>query len=116
MSPEEACPYARPVDDDWRVTNQGKFLEGATFVRKPYRVRSAEWEHDHCEFCHAKFIDPAFSEDHAALARADDTIQTEGYAGLGTGPERQDEYHWVCASCFGDFRDRFAWQVAPDST
>jgi hypothetical protein len=108
--------YARLVDDDWRVTNHGEYLQGATFVRKPYRVWSAEWEHDHCEFCHAKFIDPAFSEAHAALASGDDTAQTEGYAALGTGPEGEDDYHWVCASCFGDFRDRFAWQVAPDST
>ena len=28
------------------------------------------------------------------------------YAELGTGPEGQDDYHWVYASCFGDLRDR----------
>jgi hypothetical protein len=23
----------------------------------------------------------------------------------------EDDYHWVCESCFGDFRERFAWST-----
>ena len=100
------------MDDDWRLMGQEKYLQGATFVRKPYRVWSETWEHDHCVFCATKFIDPAFSEAHAAMVRDDPAVRTEGYAALGTGPEGQDDYHWVCATCFDDFRERFAWKVA----
>lgn len=100
------------MNDDWRLDRgQGEYLQGATLVWKPYRVWSETWEHDHCEFCWAKFVDPAFSEVHARLAQ-DPDVQTEGYAAVGTGPEGQDDYHWICASCFEDFHKRFAWHVA----
>ena len=33
-------------------------------------------------------------------------ILREGYA-------TQDAYYWVCASCFSDFVELFAWKVAP---
>lgn len=72
---------------------------------------SETWEHDHCEFCWAKFVDPAFSEAHARLVREDHEVLTEGYAALGTGPEGEDDYHWICDTCFNDFRERFAWRV-----
>jgi hypothetical protein len=45
------------------------------------------------------------------MAREDPAVQTEGYAAVGTGPEGQDGYHWVCDECFQDFRDRFEWTV-----
>ena len=100
------------MSDDWRLNRgQGEYLHGATLVRKPYRVWSETWEHDHCEFCWAKFVDPAFSEAHARLAQ-DPEVRTEGYAAAGTGPEGQDDYHWICATCFKDFHESFGWQVA----
>ena len=27
-----------------------------------------------------------------------------------------DDYHWVCSTCFEDFRARFAWAVDPEGT
>ena len=100
------------MDQDWRLgRGQERYLQGATLVRKPYRVWSETWEHDHCEFCWAKFVDPAFSEAHAQLVRDEPTVLTEGYAALGTGPHGEDEYHWICAACFEDFRARFGWRV-----
>jgi hypothetical protein len=99
------------VDDDWRLTGQGAYLKGVTLVRKPYRATSDAWEHDHCVFCWAKFVDPGFSGAHAAIARADPAVQTEGYAAVGTAPQGQDDYHWVCAACF--IGARLAWSASP---
>ena len=97
------------MEDDWRLLRgQDEYLHGATVVRKAFRAR----EHDHCEFCWAKFVDPAFSEWHARVAREDPRVVTEGYAALGTGPAGQDDYHWICDACFADFRARFEWRVA----
>ena len=49
------------------------------------------------------------------MVRADPAVQTEGYAAVGTGPEGQDDYHWVCAACFNDFHERFGWTVVEAS-
>jgi len=62
---------------------------------RPYRQRSATWDHDHCEFCWADFALPTLLPD--AL-----------HAGYAT----EDEYRWICERCFNDFRHRFAWHVA----
>jgi hypothetical protein len=62
-----------------------------------------------------KFIDPALSGANAQLVREGPRVQTVGYAALGTGPEGQDDYHWICDACFADFAERFAWRVAADS-
>jgi len=101
------------VADDWRLDRgQARYLRGATVVRKPYHAWSETWEHDHCELCWAKFVDPTVSEAHAQLVRDDPTVLTEGYAALGTGPNREDDCHWICTACFEDFRTRFGWRVA----
>lgn len=64
---------------------------GAHLTRKPYAAPSAEWDHDHCEFCAAKFS--AAPEDlHAGYATANDE-------------------HWICPTCFTDFVDVFQWTV-----
>jgi hypothetical protein len=82
---------------DWRLQGQERYLKRATLVRRAYRryARNPYWDHDHCEFCSAKFTVEAHP----------DTLQ-EGYATL-------DDYHWVCSACFEDFKGRFAWTVSP---
>jgi len=35
-------------------------------------------------------------------------ILTEGYC-------TEDEYRWVCGTCFEDFRERFEWRLFPGS-
>ena len=82
---------------DRRLQGQERYLKRATLVRRAYRryARNPYWDHDHCEFCSAKFTVEALP----------DTLQ-EGYATL-------DEYHWVCPTCFEDFKDLFAWTVSP---
>ena len=62
---------------------------------RSYRQRSAERDHDHCEFCWAKFALAALLPD-----------------ALHAGYTTEDEYRWICEGCFNDFRERFSWQVA----
>jgi hypothetical protein len=90
------------MDDDWRLMGQERYLKGAAFVRKPYTRWSVDWDHDHCDFCQRKFVE---ANGHPE----DDDEKTVGYAAVGTGPEGQDDYHWVCDDCFADFRERFGW-------
>jgi hypothetical protein len=99
-----------PAEDDWRLTGQEAYLQGALFVRKPYRAYSEKWEHDHCAFCWAKFMDPTFSAEHRGQVEAEPEILTEGYA--TTDEHRQGAgYHWVCPRCYDDFKERFDWRV-----
>ena len=83
------------AENDWRLQGQERYLRGATLSRKPYRRYSKGWDHDHCEFCGAKFGEPDLMPD--ALH--------EGYA-------TPDNYRWICVAWFEDFRDRFEWQIA----
>jgi hypothetical protein len=82
--------------DDWRLNNQEKYLMGVTLVRSLYRQYpyNPEWDHDHCEFCFAKF---------SLDTRIEDALQ----AGYTT----TDEYRWICQSCFEDFKEMFKWKV-----
>lgn len=84
------------ADGDWRLTGQAAYLTGAVLCRRPYRRYREGWDHDHCEFCFAKFAEPGPLPD--ALH--------EGYATL-------DAYRWICPTCFEDFRERFGWTLAP---
>ena len=78
---------------DWRLQGQERYLHGVQLIRREWRVypENPKWDHDHCAFCWAKF---------AALPEAEHV----GYCTL-------DEYHWICATCFEDFREKFAWQL-----
>jgi hypothetical protein len=79
------------MSDDWRIQSQERYLQGASLVRKQYKAPRADWDHDHCEFCWAKFSE-----------RGNDL--EVGYATL-------DERHWICERCFRDFQERFDWTV-----
>ena len=41
---------------DWRYDNI-EYLQGATFRLAKYKAPSADWDHDHCSGCWAKFAD-----------------------------------------------------------
>ena len=85
----------KPTPDDWRRQGQESYLKGVTLVRRSYRryPRNPSWDHDHCEFCWAKFM----VEDYPDVLH-------EGYA-------TEDDYHWICETCFADFRDEFEWRL-----
>lgn len=80
--------------EDWRLQGQEAYLKGATFQWRTYVRYSETWRHDHCEFCGAEFAEPGTTS--GAL--------TEGYS-------TPDNYRWVCAQCFADFKERFCWRV-----
>lgn len=85
-------------ENDWRLQGQARYLSGVELGWQEYREYRAGWDHDHCEFCAAKFSESL-----------PDTLRG-GYATL-------DRYRWVCKECFDDFRDLFNWRVtvaAPD--
>ena len=72
------------IKDDWRFTNQNKYLRNMTFRYKKYDIPYPE--HSHCEFCWRKF-------------GAGGDIQ-EGY-----GSVNKDDDIWICPECFNDFKE-----------
>jgi hypothetical protein len=83
---------------DWRLQGQEKYLQGVTLVRCRYRryPNNPSWEHDHCEFCSAKFM----VEDLPGVLH-------QGYA-------TKDDYRWICEQCFADFSVTFEWTVVDE--
>ena len=81
-------------NSDCRLQGQEKYLHGVLLIRKDYQqnAKNDKWEHDHCEFCLAKFS-----------VKSDNALK-EAYA-------TADEYHWVCMKCFEDFKEAFKWKV-----
>lgn len=80
--------------DDWRRQDQDRYLRGRAFRLCDYTAPSATWDHDHCEFCWAKFMERPYKD-----------VLQRGYCSLeGTTPVG---YHWVCEACFDDFADEF---------
>jgi hypothetical protein len=123
-------------DEDWRLRGQEDYLQGATLVRKRYKAWSDDWEHDHCEFCWTKFMDPDFSPEHRKFIDKNPEVLTEGYAVDGRAPDRssglvprrvfaddrqtvqskiasvdRNDYWWICPNCVKDFAVRFEWIV-----
>jgi hypothetical protein len=88
------------ADDDWRLMGQERYLQRAVLTHRKYRRYPLDpnWDHDHCEFCFAKFM----LEDYP-------NVLHEGYC-------TEDEYWWICAPCFRDFRERFQWQLKETGT
>ena len=78
--------------EDWRCTGEETWLMGIKLYPKRYKTYRDGWDHDHCEFCMAKFS-----------VLIPDCL-TEGWA-------TEDDYRWICKDCFEDFKDHFKWQV-----
>jgi hypothetical protein len=80
---------------DWRLDIGGGGLEGARLIKKAYPSvwRKPNWDHDHCDFCAAKFM---------AIECQD--VLHQGYC-------TEDEERWICDQCFEDFKRRFKWTV-----
>ncbi len=78
--------------NDWRLQGQEKYLKGVTLQKKTYKQFRDGWDHDHCEFCGAKFTENTPGTLH------------EGYT-------TQNNYHWICDPCFTDFNELFEWKV-----
>jgi hypothetical protein len=84
-----------PNRDDWRLQGQENYLKGVTLVHQLYRKYkgNAHWDHDHCAFCLAKFMIEDFPD-----------VLHRGYS-------TEDDYHWICESCYQDFVGMFDWKT-----
>jgi len=84
--------------DDWRILNQEEYLMGVELKLRAYRQnpKNPKWDHDHCEFCNAKFM----------VGGAHETL-SEGFT-------TWDDYRWICTSCFQDFKHRFCWVIVEE--
>ena len=79
--------------DDWRLKGTEDYLQGAALMLTRY-IRRSEWDdHEHCDFCWAKF-----SEYEGDLR--------EGYVAKVDGQD-----YWICPVCCRDFKERFGWTV-----
>jgi hypothetical protein len=87
------------AEDDWRLLNAKRTLDGATFRLKEYRAPRPDWDHDHCTGCWAKF----------AEIDAPDILH-QGYAVTGDHKHGED-YEWVCVECFDALKDQLNWKV-----
>lgn len=87
-----AVQKGKNMMDDWRLTDQKKYLLGQNLRKKMFIPRRKEWEHEHCVFCWAKFP----------------TEYAEGYC-------TEDESVWICPGCYQDFREKFQWTVLEES-
>ena len=80
------------ADDDWRLQGQDAWLGGRRLTWMTWKTPRPDWDHDHCEFCWAKF----------GPADLEDDILTAGWV-------TDDGGHRICGPCFDDFYDRFHW-------
>lgn len=95
-------------DNDWRLQGQDSYLMGATLCWRRYRHYpwwNPDWDHDHCDFCWATFMDRGDVPD----------VLREGYTNAEqviNGTITPESAIWICLQCFEDFRERFKWSVA----
>ena len=73
------------------------WLVGAALVWRRWEPPSGDeyYDHDHCEFCHAKFMEDAENTLHEGYTTADTAI-------------------WICSDCFNipTLRERFKLTLA----
>jgi|SRR6516165_2749618 hypothetical protein len=87
-------PDNMPIsDDDWRLQGQEQYLQGAVLQRASWKRPRPDWDHDHWEFCWAKFMEEDLPE-----------VLHDGYTNA-------DRSRWICTSCLEDFRERFQWHI-----
>jgi hypothetical protein len=83
------------MQNDPRLTNQEDYLKGVTLFKKKYIDPNQNLDHDHCEFCWGKI-----AEKELFLEALHEGFVTE----YGN--------HWICETCFNDFKESFSWKVA----
>jgi hypothetical protein len=88
--------------NDWRLQNQQDWLTGAALTHGRFQQTSEDFDHAHCEFCWAKFMDPEYRTVRGYMTP--DDVLTEGYHTPGG-------IRWICNRCFEDFRDMFSWRI-----
>ena len=84
------------MEEDWRLRGQEDYLMGKTLHFIRFQKRSEIWDHEHCEFCWAKFSD-------------NDGDLHEGYC---TETDNKGNAFWICPECYQDFKDKFSWKLS----
>lgn len=80
------------MENDWRLfREQDKYLLGVSLVKGSYKSNNPFNDHDHCEFCMAKF--------------------GKGNNELKEGYSTEDGSIWICPQCYDDFKEQFKWTV-----
>lgn len=78
--------------DDWRLNGQEAYLSEVKLKHISFSDRrDKNSDHEHCEFCWEK------------ISEYPDTLSA-AYC-------TEDEYHWVCETCFADFKEKFRWKI-----
>ncbi len=95
------------MENDWRLAGNEKLFRGAVFERKTYTQWSPTWDHDHCSFCWAEFVEDGSPEHEAGTFH-------EGYSTPGPPSQPREDYYWVCTPCFDDFRAHLGWKLRPE--
>jgi hypothetical protein len=102
---------------------QLKHMEGCTFRLLRYKAPSAEWNHDHCQACWAKFAEYDDSniqhEGYCTSVPVLDSPDSEFIAGVKkSGKVFIKEpspggfaLHWVCRKCFEEYRDVLGFKI-----
>jgi hypothetical protein len=110
-----------PEPLDWRLeTQEEPWMYGASFRWERYRAPTADWDHDHCALCWAKFMDA----DQKDVLREGYVFRPAGPSSAVTSEDERTTYagghrivaspthdEWICPACFEDFKDRFKWTV-----
>jgi hypothetical protein len=108
-------------DDEWRLDRGAhETLAGVSMCWARYVAPRRDWDHDHCEFCWQKFVDPTYPErflvgDEAVnyrewLASTED-LMTEGYTNAEAVQGNEAGWYWVCPECFSDFTPLATWTL-----
>ena len=80
------------MENDWRLfREQDKYLLEVSLISRPYKSNNPFNDHDHCEFCMAKF--------------------GKGNNELKEGYSTKDGSIWICSQCYDDFKEQFKWTV-----
>jgi hypothetical protein len=84
-------------DSDWRLMGQEHWLAHRRLRWADWTPHQPGWGHDHCAFCFVEF----------SAMTSNENVLTAGYV------TADDNYAWICPTCFEDFRQQFDWTIAP---
>ena len=89
------------AETDDQLLERLSYLRGAVWSWGHWSPPSAQWDHDHCAVCWARFTAVDVSGERPLRA---------GYT--AKGPDGQPEYHWLCSDCFQAHHELFDWNLS----
>ena len=107
---------------EYRLT-QLKPLEGLSFRLRRYEAPTADWDHDHCCGCYAKFAEfdgpdiqhkGYFTTVPTQQSSEPEFVVNSGDRGLTCIREPTPgglAFRWVCVDCFDEFRQVLSFTV-----